>query len=42
MQEADGDAFDTFALQDRYDSADSGGVERQQDVAFVVEAFGDG
>ena len=42
VEEADRNAFDAFALEDRYNGSDSGSVERQEDVAFVVETFGYG
>ena len=42
VEETDGDAFDAFALQDWYHCPHGCGVEWQQNVAFVVQAFGYG
>ena len=42
MQEADRDAFDGFGAEGGDEGGDGPFVERQEDVAVVVEPFGDG
>ena len=42
VEEADGDALDGFALQEGDEVGDGVLVERKEDLAEVVEAFGDG